>query len=258
MRRRNYFTMIELLVVISIITILAATLLPALSSARNKAKEISCVSNQKQLGTLFSFYTNDSNDYYPPYNTAGTTWVKLLFTGSDQSVTSPLSMKYSSTSALLLCPSFQNGYASYFRNNYLLDSVASRPDYAYNYQWIGSSAYYSGDTSIPAKTTQVKRPSETIMLADNARTGTKYYDAGLQFGCYYLVPYFVTNAGDGYLDNRHNCSVGIAWIAGNVSMVKSSCKGTPQNYTADYNPYQFEPFLFGYTKGNLDNHFDRD
>ena len=63
---RKYFTLIELLIVIAIIAILAAMLLPALNKARDKAQQIKCVSNLKQLYTTLRLYADDNRDLLPP------------------------------------------------------------------------------------------------------------------------------------------------------------------------------------------------
>jgi prepilin-type N-terminal cleavage/methylation domain-containing protein/prepilin-type processing-associated H-X9-DG protein len=70
---RGGFTLIELLVVIAIIAILAAMLLPALSRAKAKAQQITCVNDGKQIAIAFQMYANDTSEFFPPNPDDGTT-----------------------------------------------------------------------------------------------------------------------------------------------------------------------------------------
>lgn len=82
---RTGFTLVELLVVIAVIAILAGLLLPALNSAREKARTIQCANACRQMGLSVSMYQNDYDEHFPivwhnkSNNDAGQTgWAKTL------------------------------------------------------------------------------------------------------------------------------------------------------------------------------------
>ncbi len=76
---RNGFTLIELLVVIAIIAILAAILFPVFAKAREKARQSTCINNNKQLGIAILTYAGDWDENLPQWNYPGGAGQKAYF-----------------------------------------------------------------------------------------------------------------------------------------------------------------------------------
>lgn len=168
MKRNNGFTLIELLVVIAIIAILAAILFPVFAQAREKARQASCLSNEKQICLAVMQYVQDYDETMPPalmayeWGNWSHTWLTL-------------SEPYTKTYAVFHCPS-DSGEVS--------PTMGAPVSYAANvligqgyttWGWVGAFAVHEAHAtnpthfwgSIPQPTlAEFARPSDTIMFAE--------------------------------------------------------------------------------------------
>jgi len=163
------FTLIELLVVIAIIAILAALLMPALSSAKQKAWTTSCNSNIHQIGLGMRMFADDNNEFYPE---SGST----IYWGSVDPLTPPMgSGKIGWTEQIF--PYVGNTNAYNCPGNVQLAKSLQGP---FNY-FNGCNAAYvaAGGQFAAVKSSAIFYPSAYVLGGDTA--GTKSNGAGLQF-----------------------------------------------------------------------------
>ena len=207
-RGRRYlrgFTLIELLVVIAIIAILAAMLLPALSTARNKAWRVQCASQQRQLGMGINMFATDREDRFPAasyyvddtHQLAWDTWIHRYIGGN-----APESTLYTALVPTAFAPKIEKcpadrlptlesdpqwGWVNYgLRRSYSMNSVGPNwgsdwwidskqplPDlnifgrHGVGVSWTGSGANGLPDWDANGyKTSVVRDPAGTILLVE--------------------------------------------------------------------------------------------
>lgn len=196
------FTLIEMLVVISIIAVLAALLLPGMQSALKSSAQLSCSNQLRQQGQLISIYAGDYSNYFPNacyHNVSNDTgWTSALFLAG-----------YSYPKELMYCPSaevFQKnitvtaggsvfGYGSYGMNAHLWTRTGV--------PWYNplSGIFDSNGKPVFLRLNASKRPSKLGFLADTytISTGQNWY----YFYCYSSFGCTSSNANYGVFGERH-------------------------------------------------------
>ena len=162
------FTLIELLVVIAIIAILAALLLPALNQAREKARDLSCANNLKQIGSFLPMYLGDNADRLPTYaqNTGNGKPHDVLFFYANPKINvkdgSHWNKNENKPFAPFFCPSAHYVFPEGGRPN-----EYPAQNYGANFRAISAVGGGSSPWTVKERMiTQYKRPSERAFFMD--------------------------------------------------------------------------------------------
>jgi prepilin-type N-terminal cleavage/methylation domain-containing protein/prepilin-type processing-associated H-X9-DG protein len=169
MPKRRGFTLIELLVVIAIIAILAAILFPVFAQAREKARQMACLSNTKQIALAIHQYATDYDDTLP---VAGFNaqrrgrWVFQI-------------LPYTKNVDIYTCPNVP-------RNKWIppTGSALGTNDRG-GYGWNFALSHYdpvpvgtSGDTAPGHSLANITKPADTIIVGDTGFNGTAGHQVG--------------------------------------------------------------------------------
>ncbi len=170
---RQGFTLIELLVVIAIIAILAAILFPVFAQAREKARQTSCMSNNKQLTLGVLMYIQDYDDLMPRFRTTKVEETPL--TTTNRMTALYFAQPYIKNIDLTRCPDMpEAGSPSIWQNKYP-SNVSIWGGYSINVDYMEFApdcSTYNLQTNPgsgrPTSLAQISKPAETVFAAGAA------------------------------------------------------------------------------------------
>lgn len=205
MRPRFAFTLLELLVVIAIIAILAAVLFPVFAQAREKARQASCLSKQKQLAQALLMYAQDYDEQF------------ALIRGQQSWVYQ--AQPYLKSFALLRCASDRS--VNWAREPVVFSTAFRVTSYTLN-GFLAQSPY----TNLAV----IDKPASLVLLAESATNFREnYFHAHLWPNRHWVA---ATNLPDDLQTDRHAGGLTVAYLDGHAKWVRWS-----QSYPAgDFDP----------------------
>ncbi len=224
------FTLVELLVVVSIIALLIALLLPALNKARDVTQQVRCLANQRQLGVFMQVYAQEHRGVYMLSinrfkNNAGqwkkTPWSYTLAEFLDQEVTELDGYRRCTTMAKKVKV-----------NHVLHRSYPLNGHFGY---WTGmnndGSPKWKGQTMRARRSTEFDRPSETPTFFD----GSTGWDA---YTPYYQLSKFFKSDGTGQLRQNLHVETGanFGYLDGHAAFVEQRFQATDYRLGMTWKP----------------------
>ena len=200
------FTLVELLVVISIIALLLAILMPSLQKAREQAKGLACASQTRQMGIALSCYTVDYDNWYP----AMSFWWSSVERGKPKGI--GIGQYLKDTKNVFLCPSDR-------------DAKYTNKDLSYGYNWIALQGECSTVLPPKRKATNLSQPSSCVAICDTWDTyGTRYEG----YKSFWVNPTMGTSPSR--IGDRHRNGANVVWCDGHTSWMNFADLDAKENY----------------------------